>query len=183
MTRIGFARAGRFFVALIALALLLSACGGKRKRYIDQITIFMTKNEEIDSRVAKLPRVNAYKYPDYLPKLDSYIAGKQTLLSQIELIEPPFLLSTTHNKLIIAMKNGIRYLQSEREKFIIAAEKIKSVPEWQGSAHGREEYDIIKQYYSQTSAYQADIKEQMMKQQYERLYDEVREELGRAAKF
>ena len=163
MTRFGFTRVGRFVIALAALAMLLNACGG-RKKYFDQIMLYVEKNDEVDSRVAKLPKVNAYKYPDYLRKLDSYITAKQTLLNQMQLVEPPFLLSSTHNKLLIAMRNGIRYLQSEREKFVIAAEKIETVPEWQGSPQGREEYDVIKQYYSQTSAYQADVREQMRKQ-------------------
>ena len=182
MNRFAFARVATFVIALATLAMLLNSCGG-RKRYFDQMTSYVEKNDEIDSRVAKLPRVNAYKHPDYLQKLDSYIAAKQTILSQMQLVEPPFLLSSTHNKLLIAMRNGIRYLQSERQKFIIAAEKIKTVPEWQGSAQGREEYDVIKEYYSQSSAYQADFREEMMKQQYEKLYEEAKDELARARKF
>jgi len=182
MTRFGYTRIGGLVIMLAVVAMFLNACGG-RKKYFDQIMLFVEKNDEIDARVAELPKVNAYKHPDYLKRLDSYITAKQTLLNQMQLVEPPFLLSSTHNKLLIAMRNGIRYLQSEREKFVIAAEKIASVPEWQGGQHGREEYDIIKQYYSQTSAYQADIKEQMMKKQYEKLYEEAKDELERARKF
>jgi hypothetical protein len=108
---------------------------------------------------------------------------KQAILNQMQLVEPPFMMATTHNKLLIAMSNGIRYLQSEREKFIIAAEKMANAPQKQGGVRGFDEDDIIRQYYSQTAAYQADVREQLMKQQYEKLYDEVKGELGRAEKF
>jgi hypothetical protein len=43
--------------------------------------------------------------------------------------------------------------------------------------------DIIREYHSQAAAYQADMKEQLMKQQYEKLYYEVKDELERAKKF
>ncbi len=180
MTRFRFARSGMWIVGLVALSLLPSACGSGRKKYLQQVMPYVEKNDEIDSRVAKLPKVNAYKDPDYLQKLDSYITAKQTLLNQLQFVEPPFIMATTHNKLQIAMRNGIRYLQSEREKFLIAAEKMAKAPQPGASARGREEDDVIKQYYSQTAAYQADVKEQLMKQQYERLYEEVKDELRRA---
>ncbi len=90
-------------------------------------------------------------------------------------------MGTTHNKLEIALNNGIRYLRSEREKFVIAAEKMrKTVPK---APRGREEFEIIKEYQSQTAAYQANMKEQMMKKQYDRLYGDAKDELKRAAKF
>ena len=106
-------------------------------------------------------------------------ASKQALLSQMESVEPPFMMSTTHPKLLQARKNGIRYLQSEREKFIIAAEKMKQAL----APKVRDECEIIREYQSQTAAYHANIKEQLMKQQYRKLYDEVKGELERAAKF
>lgn len=182
MIRFGFTRTARRVVPIIALALLLNACGS-REKYLDQVLPGVKKNDEVDSRVARLPKVNAYKDPKYLEKLDGYIAVKQAILKQMQLVEPPFLMATTHNKLLIAMRNGIRYLQSEREKFIIAAEKMAKASEGQRGVRGFDEDDIIKQYYSQTAAYQADVREQLMKQQYEKLYDEVKGELRRAEKF
>lgn len=183
MSHVSFTRPGTWVVSLVVLAMLSGACGSGRKKYLQQVLPCVEKNDQIDSRVAKLPKVNAYKDPNYIRKLDSYIAAKQTLLSQIQLVEPPFMMATMHNKLQIAMRNGIRYLQSEREKFIIAAEKMARAPKPGRGAHEREEDDIIRQYYSQTSAYQADVREQMMKQQYERLYEEVKDELRRAQRF
>ena len=100
-------------------------------------------------------------------------------MTQIEALEPPFMLGTTHAKLVQAMKNGIRYLQSEREKFLIASEKMSQMP----SKDGRIEFEIIQEYHAQTAAYQASMRGQMMKQQYERLYYEVQDELERARKF
>jgi hypothetical protein len=132
----------------------------------------------VDVRVAELPKLNTFKDPDYLMKLDSYIAAKQAMLTRIEAVEPPFMLSATHAKLVQAMKNGIRYLQSEREKFVIAQENMPKTP-----TTGPAEDEVIREYYSQTAAYQADMKEQLMKQQYERLYEEVKDELERARKL
>jgi hypothetical protein len=183
MTRFHLPRAGRWALMLIVLALLMGGCAGKRRRYVEQIMVYVEKNDEIDSRVAQLPKVNAYKDPDYLQKLDSYIKGKQVLMTQMESVEPPFLMSTTHNKLLIAMRNGIRYLQSERQKFLTAAKKMATMPKKRGSSQGREEFEIINEYYSQTSAYQADFREEMMKQQYERLYEQAKEELRRAQRI
>ena len=135
----------------------------------------------VDAKVAKLPTTNTFKDPEYLEKVDAYIAQKQSLWGQMQLIEPPFMQATVHNKLLIAMNNGIRYLQSEREKFVIAAEKMrKTVPK---APRGREEYEIIKEYQSQTASYQANIKEQMMKKQYDRLYWEAKDELERISKL
>ena len=48
---------------------------------------------------------------------------------------------------------------------------------------GREEFEIIREYQSQTAAYQTSMKEQMMKKQYDKLYWEVKDELKRGAKF
>jgi len=166
------------FVAMLSVS--LSACGSKRKKYLAQVMPLVEMNDRIDSKVSKLPTINAYKYPDYLEKLDSYIATKQSIRGQMELVEAPFMQATVHNKLLIAMNNGIRYLQSEREKFVIAAEKMrKTVPM---APKGRLEYEIIREYHSQTAAYQANIKEQLMKKQYERLYWEAKDDLARIAK-
>jgi hypothetical protein len=137
------------------------------------------QNDTIDVRAARLPRVNAFKHPDYLPKLDGYIASKQGLLNQMRAMEPPFLMATTHARLLQAMENGIRYLQSEREKFIVAAERIAQLPPSEGTM----EEDLIREYQSQSAAYLVDMREQLMKQQYEKLYDEVKGELERAKKF
>ena len=98
-------------------------------------------------------------------------------------MEPPFLMAGTHARLIQAMKNGIRFLQSEREKFTIAAAKMAKQYPMQNRIRGTEEDEIIRQYQSQTAAYQADMKEQLMKKQYKRLYDEVKDELERASRF
>jgi hypothetical protein len=165
---------------LVLVAFALCACGGK-KRYLQQVMPLIEQNDAVDSHVAKLPRINAYKDPDYLTKLDSYIRAKESLRAEMELIEPPFLLSTTHTKLLQAMQNGIRYLYSEREKYVIAAAKIaKTAPRRAGE---REEFGIIRDYQSQTAAAQANMKEQLMKQQYFRLYDEVKDELARAQRL
>ena len=176
-------RAGKWFLILAIAAMLLSACGGGRKKYLDTVLSLVEQNDRIDSKVAKLPKTNAYKDPDYLEKSDSYIGSKQALLGQLEIMEPPFLMAGTHARLIQAMKNGIRFLQSEREKFTIAAEKMAKQYPMQNYIKGTEEDEIIRQYQSQTAAYQADMKEQLMKKQYERLYDEVKDELERASRF
>jgi hypothetical protein len=183
MFKITCVRAGKWLFILGIMAVTLSACGRGRKKYLDTIMPLVERNDMIDSQVAKLPRINAYKDPDYLTKLDGYIATKKALLNQMEAEEPPFLMATTHSRLLIAMKNGIRYLESEREKFTIAAQKMEQTAPLQGSIHGSMEEDIIKQYQSQTAAYQANMKEQLMKQQYEKLYGEVKDELERASKM
>lgn len=180
MVRLGSYRLRRWIVVLAALAMLSPACGSKRKRYLGQIMPLIEMNDAVDAKVAKLPKINAYKDPNYLQKLDSYIAQKQVLLSEMEAVEPPFLMSSTHPKLLQAMQNGIRYLQSEREKFMIAARKMQQTPP---SQHRYDELGIIKEYQSQTSAYQANMREQLMKQQYERLYYDVKDALERAQKF
>jgi hypothetical protein len=172
---------GRWIAFVVAVSILVSACGGKRKRYFEQVTILIETNDKIDAKVAKLPKINAFRDPDYLEKLDSYIVQKENIRGTLQTLEPPFMLASTHNKLLIAMNNGIRYLYSEREKFIIADEKMKrTVPK---APRGREEYEIIKEYQSQTAAYQADAREQLMKKQYDRLYWEAKDELERAKKF
>lgn len=170
----------RWMFILFLTTLLASGCGKGRKKYLEQVTVIIEQNDAIDARVAQLPELDTFKDPDYLTKLDGYIASKQKLLNQLETIEPPLLVSTTHSKLIQAMKNGIRYLQSEREKFLLAAEKMSQIP---AAPHERDEFEIIREYQSQTAAYQADIGEQLMKQQYWKLYDEVKEELERAKRF
>jgi hypothetical protein len=159
--------------------MLLPACGRGRKKYLQQVTSLIEQNDEIDAKFAGLPKVNPFADPNFLAKLDSYIASKNQLLNQVESMEAPFLLGTTHAKLVQAMKNGIRYFQSEREKFLIAAEKMSQMP----SLDGRDEFKIIQEYQAQTAAYQASMREQMMKQAYERLYYDVKDELERAAKF
>lgn len=160
--------------------ILLVGCGGKKKRYLEQVTLLVERNDSIDARVAKLPKVNAFEDPDYLTKLDADIAQKQAILGELESMDPPFLLATTHAKLVQAMKNGIRYLQSEREKFVIAAQKMSKNPPRPDEPP---EMEIIREYQSQTAAYQANMKEQLMKQQYEKLYWEAKDELERAKKF
>jgi hypothetical protein len=181
MSRANVLRIGKWVACAVAVSVLISACGGKRKRFFEQVTILVETNDKIDAKVAKLPKINAFKDPDYLQKLDSYIVQKETIRGTMEALEPPFMLASTHNKLLIAMNNGIRYLYSEREKFIIAEEKMKrTVPK---APRGREEFEIIKEYQSQTAAYQARPKEQLMKKQYERLYWEAKDELERAKKF
>ena len=164
-----------------ALCVLFSACGGKRKRYFENMARLVEMNDLVDSRVAKLPRTNAFKYPDYLPKLDGCISQKETIRGEMQIMEPPFLVSPTHEKMLVAMNNGIRYLKSEREKFMIAAEQMeKTAPR---THRGRDEFEIIREYQSQAASYQANMKEQLMKQQYERLYWDAKDELERAEKF
>lgn len=168
--------AGMFLILIAALMLL--GCGAK-KRYLEQVNMLVEQNDSIDTRVSKLPKVNAFKDPEYFPKLESCISSKQRILSELEAIKPPFLLATMHAKLIQAMKNGIRYLQSEREKFLIAAKQMEQNPP---SPDEQPEMEVIREYQSQAAAYQADMKEQLMKQQYEKLYYEVKDELERANK-
>jgi hypothetical protein len=174
-------RVGKWIVCIVALSVLAPACGGKRKRYFEQVAILVEMNDKIDAKAAKLPKINAFKDPDYLEKLDGYIVQKENIRGKMEVLEPPFMLASTHKKLLIAMNNSIRYLYSEREKFIIAEEKMKkTVPKAPG---GRDEFEIIKEYQSQTAAFQADAKEQLMKKQYDRLYWDAKDELERAKKF
>lgn len=173
------ARAGGWILVLTASALLATGCGSGRKKYLAQVMPLIEQNDAIDARVAQLPKVNAFKHPDYLPKLDGYIASKQDILNQLNAMEPPFLMATTHARLLQAMENGIRYLQSEREKFIVAAERMAQMPPSEGTM----EDELIREYQSQTSAYLVDMREQLMKQQYEKLYGEVKDELERAKKF
>jgi hypothetical protein len=173
------ARNRNLLLMFLIFLLLLPSCGSGRKKYLAEVMPLVEQNDAIDARVAQLPRVNAFQDPDYLTKLDSYIASKQAILNHFETMQPPFLMATTHAKLVQAMKNGVRYLQSEREKFMIAREKMSKLPPAQDS----DEFDVIREYQSQTAAYQADMMEQLMKQQYEKLYGEVREELERAGKF
>ncbi|RJP17228.1 MAG: hypothetical protein C4520_17145 [Candidatus Abyssobacteria bacterium SURF_5] len=167
-------------LVLLITATLVSACGRQKKRYFAQVTPLLEQNEAVDGRVAKLPKINAFKDPDFLTKLDGYVSSKQKILTELETIKPPFLLSTTHAKLLQAMENGIRYLQSEREKFLIAAEKMSQNPASSGEPI---EMEIIREYQAQSAAYQADMKEQLMKQQYQKLYYEAKDELERAKKF
>ncbi len=173
------ALAGRWMLVLTASALLVAGCGSGRKKYLAQVMPLIEQNDAIDVRVAQLPRVNAFKDPDYLTKLDSYIASKQNLRNQMKAMEPPFLMKTIHVRLLQAMENGIRYLQSEREKFMVAEERIAQMPPSEGTM----EDELIREYQSQTSAYLVDMREQLMKQQYEKLYGEVKDELERAKKF
>jgi hypothetical protein len=170
-----------WIACVVAAAILLCACGGGTKGYLKQVVPLVENNDAIDSRVAKLPKINAFKDPDYLEKLDGYIAQKQAIRAQIDTIEPPFMMATTHNQLLVAMNNGIRYLQSEREKFVIAARNMESAGAQ--ALRGTDEFEIIREYQSQTAAYTADVREQLMKQQYERLYYDVKDELERAGKF
>ena len=146
-------------LVVLCAALLLPGCGGKKKRYFEQVSVLIEQNDAIDARAAQLPKINAFKDPDYQPKLEGYIASKQNILRQLETLEPPFMISTTHAKLIQAMKNGIRYLQSEREKFLIAAQRMAESPKKPGEP---QEMEIIREYQSQAAAYQADMKEQLM---------------------
>ncbi|NQU08522.1 MAG: hypothetical protein HQ583_08170 [Candidatus Abyssubacteria bacterium] len=183
MIRSHFRWTGKWMVCLAAVSMALAASGCSNRKYLDQVMPLVEKNDQVDTRVAKLPKVNPFKHPDYLTKIDGYIATKQAIYAQLELIEPPFMMATTHNRLLVAMRNGIRYLQSEREKFSIAAEKIKTVPPAGRIVQGSEEMEVIREYYSQTSAYQASMREQMMKQQYEKLYYQVKDELERASRF
>ncbi len=181
MFRSNLVRKGKWIVSLAAVAAMLCACGGGRKKYLEQVMPLVERNDAVDMRVGKLPKINQYKYPDYLQKLDGYIAQKEAIRGQMEIIEPPFMIATTHNKLLIAMNNGIRYLKSERKKFIVAVESMeKTAPQ---ALRGREEFEIIREYQSQTAAYQVSMKEQMMKKQYKKLYYEVKDELERVGKF
>ncbi|UCD59028.1 MAG: hypothetical protein JSV16_08005, partial [Candidatus Hydrogenedentota bacterium] len=106
MSRLVPDHARSWIVVLAALAILLPACGRGRKKYLEQVTPLVEQNDMIDARFAELPKVNAYKNPDYLPRLDGYIASKQALLNQMEAVQPPFLMTTTHAKLVQSMKNG-----------------------------------------------------------------------------
>jgi hypothetical protein len=182
MSRLFFAKHGKLLLVLLVSATLLPACGSGRKKYLAQIMPLVEQNDQIDAEVAKLPKVNAFEDPDYLRKLDGYIGSKQAILNRMEAMEPPFLMATVHAKLVQAMKDGIRYLQSEREKFTIAEQKMSQMPA-PSPGQGSEEMEIIRQYESQSAAYQANMREQLMKQQYEKLYDDVKDELERAKKF
>ncbi len=181
MFRSGLARTGKWIVFLGALSILLSSCGGKRKKYFEQVMPLVEMNDAIDARVARLPKMNVYKDPNYLQKLEGYIAQKEAIRGQMETMEPPFLVASTHSKLLVAMNNGIRYLRSERKKFLVAGQNMqKTVPRAMGD---REEFEIIREYQSQAAGYQVSMKEQMMKKQYERLYYEAKDELERAGKI
>jgi hypothetical protein len=169
-----------YVLVVLCGAAVMAGCGGKRKNYLNQVTLLVEQNDSVDARVERLPKVNAFKDPDYLSKLDGCIATKQTILRELEALKPPFLLATLHAKLIQAMKNGIRYLQSEREKFLIASQKMAKNPPPPDESP---EMEIIREYQSQSAAYQADMREQLMKQQYEKLYYEAIDELERAKKF
>jgi len=171
--------AKRWILTLIITAMLLPACGGGRKKYLERVLPLIEQNDAIDAKFRELPKFNPLADPDFLSKLDSYIVSKRMLLNQIEATEAPMFLGTTHAKLVQAMKNGVRYLESEREKHMIALEKMSEMPD----QDGRIEFEIIQEYQSQTAAYQASMKEQMMKQQYEKLYYDVKDELERAQKF
>jgi hypothetical protein len=177
----GITHAAKWVILLLMMLTFLPGCGRGRKKYIEQVMPIVEQNDAVDTRFSQLPRINAFQDPDYLQKLDGYISEKQVLLGQLEATQPPFLMATTHAKLVQTMKNGIRYFQSEREKFVIAAHKEAQMPP--PVPQGSEEMEIIREYQSQTAAYQADMREQLMKQQYEKLYDEVRGELERAKKF
>ncbi|MBI5116911.1 hypothetical protein HZA56_10600 [Candidatus Poribacteria bacterium] len=177
----GIPHAAKWVILLLMALTLLPGCGHGRKKYLEQVVPIVEQNDAVDARFSQLPRINAFQDPNYLPTLDSCIGEKQGLLGRLEIMQPPFLMATTHAKLIQAMKNGIRYLQSEREKFVIAARKMAQMPP--PVPQGSEEMEIVREYQSQTSAYQADMREQLMKQQYEKLYDEVRDELERAKKL
>lgn len=183
MIRSHFRRIAKWMVCLAVVSMAFAASGCSNRKYLDQVMPLVEKNDQVDARAAKLPKVNAFKDKIFLTKIDGYIATKQAIYAQLELMEPPFMMATTHNRLLVAMRNGIRYLQSEREKFIIAAEKIKTVPPAGKMVQGSEEMQVIREYYSQTAAYQVNMREQMMKQQYEKLYYEVKDELERASKF
>ncbi len=171
-------------ITLLLIAAFAAAsaagCSGAKKKYLAQVTVLLEQNDAIDARVAQLPKVNAFKDPEYRNKLDGYIASKQNILRQLEAMEPPLLISTTHAKLVQAMKNGIRYLQSEREKFDIAAKKMAENPPREGEP---QEMEIIREYQSQSAAYQASMREQLMKQQYQNLYFEAKDEFEQAKKF
>jgi hypothetical protein len=181
MSRALLFRVETWIIYIAAVSMLIPACGGKRKKYFEEVTILIEMNDKVDANVAKLPRINAFKDPDYLEKLDRYIVQKENIRGKMEVLEPPFMLESTHKKLLVAMNNGIRYLYSEREKFLIAEEKMKkTVPK---APREREEFEIIREYQSQTAAFEANAREQLMKRQYDRLYWDAKDELERAKKF
>ena len=109
------------------------------------------------------------------------IAKAWLFVTEVDAVEPPFARATLHNKLSITLNNSLRYLRALEAQYQIAAaraEQLEINDDLAGEEYGREMNELLRGIVTGQAAYQVDPREILMKRQYERLYAEVRAELG-----
>lgn len=164
----------------IALLLLLSgtACGANEfQAWARDVCV---RNDQVDREVtATLPRTNIAADAAYLEKVQDFIARKQALKTEVTAYQPPITHAALHNKLSITLNNSIRYLRALEGQYTIATEAVERM----GLAeeierHPSEINTVMREVVSDTAAFRVDPREVLMRRQYEKLYAEVRAELG-----
>lgn len=171
------ARPGRGLLGL--LALLLAAGCGRAAAFDDFARDICRRNDAVDAEARKLPRQDILADAAYLEKVDALVRDKMRLKAEVDAAQPPFSRSELRSKLSIALNNSIRYLRALRAQYEIARQEMDVVQD-QGpeNPHALGAEEAIQQVIGQRSILRVDPREVLMKQQYDKLYGEVRAELG-----
>lgn len=161
-------------VLLIALA----ACGGTE--FDTWARDVCARNDAVDQAArATLPRTDIADDPGYPEKIQGLLAQKQALKQEVDAYEPPFTRAPLQNKLSISLNNSMRYLRALEDQYHIAVARLAELESAGGLPPDPYDPDnVIRSLVSQQAVYQVDPREVLMKRQYEKLYTEVRVELG-----
>ncbi len=161
-----------------ALLCVLAACGGAE--FDTWARDVCARNDAIDEEAREiLPKSNIAADDYFLEKITMLLNRKQELKSEVDNYQPPFSRAPLQNKLSISLNNSIRYLRVLQEQYTIAKESIEALHTEDGVRDDPFDADnVIRELVSDKAAYRVDPREVLMKRQYEKLYAEVRAQLG-----
>lgn len=169
-------------MALVVLVLLPAGCGGAA---FDSWAIDVCERNDALDREAEqtLPKTDITDDMNYLEKVQSLVERKLALKAEVDAYDVSFTRSALRNKLSISLNNSIRYLRTREAQYTIAQqhlEALKADEELPADMQGLpgQANDIMRSLVTSQAAYQVDPKEVLMKRQYEKLYSEVRVQLG-----
>ena len=173
-------RGRRAPVALLLLAIVVAGCG-RIAAYDEWARNVCERNDAIDQRAKRiLPRKDILADVQFVEKVDELVAAKTQLKDEVDAHQPPFSRAALRSKMSVALNNSIRYLRSLKAQYQVGQKEMAAVKD-HDAARGRLDAtvdDTIQELIGQRAAYRTDPREIMMKQQYDKLYAEVRAELG-----
>ena len=140
------------------------------------------QNDAIDQDMATtLPRKDILLDINYPEKLRALIDRKQALKAAVDEYQAPITRNALRNKLSVALNNSLRYLRALESQYQIAKEHYEEIggdETLAGETGLSDMQSTMRDLTVSRAAYQVDPREVMMKRQYEKLYTEVRAELG-----
>lgn len=140
------------------------------------------RNDAIDEDVRTiLPKTNIAADSMYRENVQMLLARKTALKAEVDEYQAPFTRAPLQNKLSIALNNSIRFLRALEAQYDIARKDLARLEAEGGPATDPYDVDnVIRELVSEKAVARVDPREMLMKRQYEKLYAEVRAELGLA---